>query len=75
MTTIDAVYSGGVFTPVDKVDLPENQRVRIYVEPHSIVNLTEWLAAASEHRRNMEARHGLLPDSTEIIRADRNRDG
>jgi predicted DNA-binding antitoxin AbrB/MazE fold protein len=71
MTTIEAVYSGGVFKPVDTVDLPENQRVRIYIESRDALSVTEFLAAAREHRRSMEAQHGLLPDSTEIIRANR----
>jgi predicted DNA-binding antitoxin AbrB/MazE fold protein len=71
MTTIEAVYSGGVFKPVDTVNLPENQRVRIYIESREGLGVTELLAAAREHRRKMEARHVLLPDSTEIIRASR----
>jgi len=71
MTTIEAVYSGGVFKPVDTVNLPENQRVRIYIESRDGLSIAEVLAASREHRRKMEARHGLLPDSTEIIRASR----
>src|SRR5437763_246628 len=33
MQTIEAIYSGGKFQPLSAVTLPENQRVRLTVEP------------------------------------------
>ena len=33
MPTIDAIYSGGKFVPLDPVTLAENERVRLSVEP------------------------------------------
>ena len=74
LTSIDAIYSGGVFRPIKAVDLPENQCVRLYVASHEPLGVVEWLSAVREHRRNIEARHGILPDSTDDIHADRYRD-
>lgn len=31
--SIEAVYEGGVFKPVERIDLPEGIRVRIVVKP------------------------------------------
>ena len=33
MTQVEAIYQNGVFRPLQKVGLPENQRVRLSVEP------------------------------------------
>lgn len=33
MTSIEAIYQGGVFRPVGAIELPEGQRVRLRVEP------------------------------------------
>ena len=73
-TTIDAIFTGGLFKPINAIDLPENQQVRLFISPREPLSAAEWLTAAREHRRNMEARHGILPDSMEEIRANRYRD-
>ncbi|MDK2464036.1 MAG: antitoxin family protein [Candidatus Korarchaeota archaeon] len=39
---IEAVYEGGVFRPLRKVDLPEGKRVRVVVE-ESIVDVARRL--------------------------------
>jgi predicted DNA-binding antitoxin AbrB/MazE fold protein len=33
MQVIEAIYSGGVLKPVEKLTLPETQRVRLIVQP------------------------------------------
>ena len=33
MTTIDAVYKDGIFRPTERVELPNDCRVRLQVEP------------------------------------------
>jgi predicted DNA-binding antitoxin AbrB/MazE fold protein len=70
MKTLEAIYAGGVFRPVDPVSLPENQRVRLTVEPVPTAN---WLDAVREFQRQVVANHGVLPDSTPDIAADRRR--
>jgi predicted DNA-binding antitoxin AbrB/MazE fold protein len=70
MKTVEAIYAGGVFKPIDPVPLPENQRVRLTVEP---VDTTGWLEAVREFQRKVVASHGVLPDSTPDIAADRRR--
>ena len=72
---IEAIYSDGVFEPITTVELPENQRVRIVVEHVEKLNVAEWLKAVNEFHRELESKYGLFPDSTEIIRTDRRRDG
>jgi predicted DNA-binding antitoxin AbrB/MazE fold protein len=70
MKTVEAIYSGGVFKPIEPLTLPENQRVRLTVEPVSAVG---WLDAVREFQRQVVANHGVLPDSTPDIAADRRR--
>jgi predicted DNA-binding antitoxin AbrB/MazE fold protein len=70
MKTVEAIYAGGVFKPIDPVTIPENQRVRLTIEP---VDATDWLAAVREFQRQLVASHGVLPDSTPDIAADRRR--
>jgi predicted DNA-binding antitoxin AbrB/MazE fold protein len=70
MRTVEAIYSGGVFKPVDPVSIPENQRVRLTIEPYDPAG---WLEAVREFQRQVVANHGVLPDSTPDIAADRRR--
>jgi predicted DNA-binding antitoxin AbrB/MazE fold protein len=70
MKTVEAIYTGGVFKPIDPVTIPENQRVRLTIEP---VDPTSWLNAVQEFQRQLVASHGVLPDSTPDIAADRRR--
>jgi predicted DNA-binding antitoxin AbrB/MazE fold protein len=76
MTTVEAVYQGGVFKPTGAVDLPDNQRVRLQVEPVSAaaVEARAWLEEARRFRDRIAARVGVLPDCTPEIAEDRRRD-
>jgi predicted DNA-binding antitoxin AbrB/MazE fold protein len=74
MTIVDAIYSRGVFTPMGSVALPENQRVRLTVEPSDKPSFETWLADVTEFHRQLIASHGVLPDSTPEIATDRRRD-
>ena len=58
MTTIEAIYQGGVFKPLGEVKLLENQRVKITVEPEAPAmtpKTPEWLARAQAHQREFVA--------------------
>ena len=74
MNTVDAIYSGGVFKPLDQVKIPENQRVRLTIEPTERSDSSDWLDAVREFQGRILASHGVLPDSTSDIAADRRRD-
>jgi predicted DNA-binding antitoxin AbrB/MazE fold protein len=76
MTTIEAIYQGGVFKPLGEVSIAENQRVKIIVEPDAPAATPEppeWLAQAQAHQREFVAQYGYLPDSTPLIAEDRRR--
>jgi predicted DNA-binding antitoxin AbrB/MazE fold protein len=78
MSSIEAIYQGGAFKPVGPVDLPDNQRVRLHVEPIPPVRPEEvraWLERLRQFHADIVARHGYLPDSTPDIAEDRRRDG
>lgn len=70
---IDAVFVDGQFRPVREVKLPENARVRLAVQ--LLPTWKEWLARVAKHREEMFAESGYCFDSTEIVAADRRRDG
>lgn len=73
MSTVEAVYQGGVFRPLDKIDLAENQHVRLSVQP--IANgVDAWLTETRALHQEIIGRRGHFPDSTSDIAADRNRD-
>ena len=74
MNTVEAIYSGGVFKPLDQVTIPENQRVRLTIEPTEPSDSADWLDAVREFQGRILASHGVLPDSTSEIAADRRRD-
>jgi predicted DNA-binding antitoxin AbrB/MazE fold protein len=67
--TIDAVYVDGQFRPVREVNLPENARVRLTVQP--LPTWEEWLARVAAHREAMFAKLGYYTDSAELIRGHR----
>ncbi len=71
--SIDAEYVDGQFRPVTEVKLPENARVRLTVQP--LPTWEEWLARVAAHREEMFAKYGYFTDSTELVAADRRRDG
>lgn len=74
MTTIKAIYEGGVFRPVGPVALPEKQQVRLTVHPVDADALA-WFAEMREARERLATKYGPFPDSTPDIAADRRRDG
>ena len=74
MNTVEAIYSGGVFKPLDQVTIPENQRVRLTIEPIELSVSPDWLDAVREFHGRIVASHGILPDNTSDIAADRRRD-
>jgi predicted DNA-binding antitoxin AbrB/MazE fold protein len=75
MTQIEAIYQGGVFKPLGAVQLAENQRVTLTVQPFEPEDVRAWLSRVQEMHRAFFAKHGYLPDSTPDIAEDRMRDG
>jgi predicted DNA-binding antitoxin AbrB/MazE fold protein len=73
MTQVDAIYQNGVFKPLQDVDLLENQRVRLSVQPDEIGDVRVWLAEVQELRQRIIAERGHFPDSTLDIAEDRRR--
>ena len=74
MQAIEAIYQGGVFRPLTRVDLPENQRVLVSIQRSSDSDALAWLAEMREFHERFAAERGFLPDSTPDIAADRMRD-
>ncbi len=73
MTQVEAIYHDGIFQPLQNVGLKENQRVRLSVQPLEAADILDWLARVREHREQIYARAGYLPDSTLDIAEDRMR--
>lgn len=73
MSTVEAIFADGVFRPLSQVSIPENQRVRLTIEPAVASELSSWLDAVREFQKQLIAKHGVLPDSTPEIAADRRR--
>ena len=76
MTQVDAIYQNGVFKPLQDVGLPENQRVRLSVQPAEAGDLQAWLAwlaEVEERQQRIIAERGYFPDSTLDIAEDRRR--
>jgi predicted DNA-binding antitoxin AbrB/MazE fold protein len=71
MTRVEAIYEHGVFRPLGPIDLPENQRVAISVEPVLQESIIAWLEETSRFREEVAARRGILPDSAIDIAEDR----
>ncbi len=74
MTSIEAIYQGGVFKPLSTVNLCENQRVRLEVQPIEGNPIRAWLAEVQQLQQKIIAERGYFPDSTTDIAADRSRD-
>jgi predicted DNA-binding antitoxin AbrB/MazE fold protein len=70
---VDAIYENGVFRPLEPVAMKEHQRVALSVEPIRKEDALAWMERVSESRRRFAAEHGILPDSTLDIAADRAR--
>ena len=73
MLSIQAIYAGGVFRPLEQVTLQENQHVTLTIEGAAAPRAVSWLEAAKEFQRQLIAQHGVFPDSTPEIAADRRR--
>jgi predicted DNA-binding antitoxin AbrB/MazE fold protein len=73
MTQVDAIYQNGVFKPLQDVGLPQNQRVRLTVQPIDSTDLRAWLAEVQELRQRIVGQRGCFPDSTPDIAEDRRR--
>jgi predicted DNA-binding antitoxin AbrB/MazE fold protein len=73
MTQVDAIFQNGVFKPLQDVGLPENQRVRLSVQPVDAGDVRAWLARVQERRQRIIAERGYFPDSTLDIAEDRRR--
>ena len=74
MNQIEAIYQDGVFKPLGPVELKENERVRLSVEPVARPDLLAWLKRVQKNRAEFISKHGYLPDSTPDIAEDRLRD-
>lgn len=73
MTQIEAIYQGGVFKPLQNVSLPENEHVRLNIEPITMDQTAEWLKNIRILQNEIIAKRGYFPDSTPDIAADRAR--
>lgn len=73
MSTVEAIYAGGVFKPLGEVSVPENQRVRLTIEPAAAADASSWLDEVRQFQQQIISQHGVLPDSTPDIAADRRR--
>jgi predicted DNA-binding antitoxin AbrB/MazE fold protein len=75
MAQIEAIFQGGVFKPLSEVALPENQRVKLQIEPIDAEYARAWLERVRKHQQEMLERHGgYFPDSIPDIAEDRMRD-
>lgn len=74
MTYVDAIYDGGVFKPLEPVNLQNQQRVTLSFQPIEKESAKEWLARVRRRKAEFVKRVGVLPDSTPDIAADRLRD-
>jgi predicted DNA-binding antitoxin AbrB/MazE fold protein len=71
MSHVEAVYRHGVFQPLGPVHLPDEQRVRLSIEPSVGYTPQSWLGEVQKLQADVIQRQGPLPDSTADIAADR----
>jgi predicted DNA-binding antitoxin AbrB/MazE fold protein len=74
MTPIDAIYQGGVFRPLEPVDLAENLQVRLSIHLPPATGLVAWREQARAFRQGLFEKYGCFPDMALEIAADRARD-
>ena len=74
MTEIEAIYQAGVFKPLGQVGLPDNQRVRLSIEPVANNPFAAWLEEVQRLQQQIVQSRGYYPDSTPDLAADRARD-
>jgi predicted DNA-binding antitoxin AbrB/MazE fold protein len=75
MTPVDAIYQDGVFKPLQTVELPENRRVRLSIEPVEAHNVGAWLDEVRQFQQRLLAERGCFPNSALDIAEDRHRRG
>src|SRR5205823_323330 len=63
MVRIEAVFRHGVFEPLGPVNLQEEQRVRLSIEPTSQETPESWLNRVQKLQAVVLARQGFLPNS------------
>jgi predicted DNA-binding antitoxin AbrB/MazE fold protein len=63
MDLVEAIYHDGVFEPVEHIDLPENQRVRLSVQTVDVGEGLSWLKRTKELRERIVQQQGLLPSN------------
>lgn len=74
VSQIEAIFRGGVFEPVGRVDLRDNQRAWLTVQPAGSDTAAVWLEAVRKLQQDIVKQNGgYLPDSTIDIAADRAR--
>lgn len=73
MTQVDAIYQDGVFKPLQTVELPENRRVRLSIQPVEADNVRAWLDEVRQFQQRLIAERGCFPDSALDIAEDRQR--
>ena len=74
MTQVEAIYRGGVFEPLEPVNLPEEQRVRLNIDSTQRPTVQQWFTNLRKRHDEFIRKHGTpLPDSTPLIAADRMR--
>jgi predicted DNA-binding antitoxin AbrB/MazE fold protein len=74
MSKVEAVFQGGMFKPLGRVMLPENQLVRLSIEPIARQEAKAWLDSMEALHNQVIVARGILPDSAPDIAADRVRD-
>ena len=73
MTQVEAIYQNQVFRPLQAVDLAENQRVRLSIQPVDMGDVRAWLTRVQERQQRIIGQRGYLPDSAADIAEDRRR--
>ena len=73
MTQVDAIFQNGVFQPLQTVQLPDQQRVRLSVQSLANRDVAGWLARVRQLQQRIIAHCGCLPDSAPDIAEDRRR--
>jgi predicted DNA-binding antitoxin AbrB/MazE fold protein len=73
MSQVEAIYRHGVFEPLERVDLVEDQRVRLRIELANGNTPQAWLDYVRRLQAAVTQRQGCLPDSSADIAADRMR--
>ena len=63
MSHVEAIFRGGVFQPLGRVDLRENQRVRISFQAADTESVEGWVQEVARLHRPVVERIGTLPDS------------